>query len=107
MASRRHFLKSAASAGGGALFGGVVLNELSPWIWSAPLELDQNSSFWGRSQASRNSGLPEDQVVDVAVIGGGLTGLSAAYYIRRISPDKRVALLEAHGCGNGASGRNG
>ena len=44
---------------------------------------------------------------DVAVLGGGFTGLSAAYYIRSISPHKRVVVLEAKGCGNGASGRNG
>ncbi|MGB9508047.1 MAG: FAD-dependent oxidoreductase [Candidatus Acidiferrum sp.] len=37
----------------------------------------------------------------------GFTGLSAAYYIRSISPQKRVVVLEAKGCGNGASGRNG
>jgi gamma-glutamylputrescine oxidase len=45
--------------------------------------------------------------VDVAVIGGGYTGLSAAYHIRRAAPNKRVAVLEARGVGNGASGRNG
>jgi gamma-glutamylputrescine oxidase len=49
----------------------------------------------------------EDTVADVAVVGGGLTGLSAAYYIRSVSPQKRVVVLEARGCGNGASGRNG
>jgi gamma-glutamylputrescine oxidase len=48
-----------------------------------------------------------DLDVDVAVLGGGLTGLSAAYFIRRVSPQKSVAVLEAMGCGNGASGRNG
>ena len=37
----------------------------------------------------------------------GITGLSSAYYIRTISPRKRVVVLEAKGCGNGASGRNG
>jgi gamma-glutamylputrescine oxidase len=107
IASRRQFLKTAAYVGGGTLLGGVALNEFSPWIWSAPLELEQNPSFWARSQPPRNSSLADDRVVDVAVIGGGLTGLSAAYYIRRASPDKSVTVLEADGCGNGASGRNG
>ena len=41
------------------------------------------------------------------MLGGGFTGLSSAYYIRTLSPQKRVVLLEAKGCGNGASGRNG
>jgi glycine/D-amino acid oxidase-like deaminating enzyme len=45
--------------------------------------------------------------VDVAVIGGGFTGLSSAYYIATLSPHQRVIVLEAKGCGNGASGRNG
>jgi glycine/D-amino acid oxidase-like deaminating enzyme len=45
--------------------------------------------------------------VDVAVVGGGFTGLSSAYYIRSVSPRKSVVVLEAEGCGNGASGRNG
>jgi glycine/D-amino acid oxidase-like deaminating enzyme len=51
--------------------------------------------------------LDKDLSIDVAVLGGGLTGLSAAYYIRRASPQKSVAVFEARGCGNGASGRNG
>ena len=36
-----------------------------------------------------------------------MTGLSAAYYLKKNSPSQRVVILEASGCGNGASGRNG
>jgi hypothetical protein len=39
--------------------------------------------------------------IHAAVLGGGLTGLSAAYFIRQVSPGKRVAVLEARGCGDG------
>lgn len=42
---------------------------------------------------------------DVAVVGGGYTGLSAALHLARRGYD--VALLEAHRVGFGASGRNG
>jgi gamma-glutamylputrescine oxidase len=44
-------------------------------------------------------------VCDVAVVGGGLAGLSAALDLRRKGYD--VALLEAREVGHGASGRNG
>jgi gamma-glutamylputrescine oxidase len=105
--SRRKFLKKAAVASGGALLGVVGLNELSPSIWREPLLIEPNRSYWARSQPPQNPPLSDDIIVDVAVLGGGFTGLSAAYYIRSISPHKRVAVFEAKGCGNGASGRNG
>jgi glycine/D-amino acid oxidase-like deaminating enzyme len=105
--SRRGFLKGSALAGGGVLLGAAGLNWVSPAIWREPLTIDENASFWARSQAPKNPALDKDLNVDVAVLGGGLTGLSAAYFIRRASPQKSVAVFEARGCGNGASGRNG
>jgi len=42
---------------------------------------------------------------DVAILGGGYTGLSAALHLARAG--FRVVLLEAHRVGFGASGRNG
>jgi len=107
LSNRRRFLKKAAFAGGGALLGSAALNQISPRIWHEPLEFEPNHSYWARSEPPQNPPLTEDIAVDVAVLGGGLTGLSAAYYIRSISPHKRVVVLEAKGCGNGASGRNG
>ncbi len=105
--SRRRFLRNAALGGGGVLLGAGGLNALSPWLWRQPLALDANLSYWARSQPPQNPPLAQDLSVDVAVIGGGLTGLSSAYFIRSLSPGKSVAVLEAKGCGNGASGRNG
>jgi gamma-glutamylputrescine oxidase len=43
--------------------------------------------------------------VDVAIIGGGLTGVSAAYHLARAG--LRTALFEADRIGSGASGRTG
>jgi glycine/D-amino acid oxidase-like deaminating enzyme len=43
---------------------------------------------------------------DVVVVGGGLTGLSAAYHLVTAQPGARVVLLEADALGGGASGRN-
>ncbi len=46
-----------------------------------------------------------DLSVDVAIVGGGITGISAALHLAERGYS--VALLEAHGIGWGASGRNG
>ena len=53
------------------------------------------------------SPLPGDTEVDVAVVGGGLTGLWTAYYLAGADPTLRVAVLERDVVGFGASGRNG
>ncbi|HSL26431.1 MAG TPA: FAD-dependent oxidoreductase [Acidimicrobiia bacterium] len=45
--------------------------------------------------------------VDVAIVGAGYTGLWSAYYLKRLQPDIRVAVLESEIAGFGASGRNG
>jgi gamma-glutamylputrescine oxidase len=44
--------------------------------------------------------------VDVAVVGAGLAGLSAAYHAKERTPEGRVAVLEAGRIGAGASGRS-
>ncbi len=44
---------------------------------------------------------------DVAIVGGGYTGLWTAYYLRRLDPTLRVTVIEREVCGFGASGRNG
>ena len=51
--------------------------------------------------------LSEDLTVDVAIIGGGFTGLWTALELATRDPTTSVALLEADICGAGASGRNG
>ncbi|MET8154705.1 FAD-binding oxidoreductase, partial [Actinoplanes sp. NPDC005259] len=51
--------------------------------------------------------LPGDRDVDVAIVGGGYTGLWTAYYLARADPGLRIAVLEAEYAGFGASGRNG
>jgi glycine/D-amino acid oxidase-like deaminating enzyme len=51
--------------------------------------------------------LPADLDVDVAIVGGGYTGLWTALALRERDPSLRVAVLEAEYCGAGPSGRNG
>ena len=51
--------------------------------------------------------LESDVDVDVAIVGGGYTGLWTAYYLKKAEPAQRIAILERDICGFGASGRNG
>ena len=51
--------------------------------------------------------LEGDAQVDVAIVGGGFTGLWTAYYLALHDPALRVAVVEREIDGFGASGRNG
>lgn len=55
----------------------------------------------------QRAALTTDRSADVTVVGAGMTGLWAAYYLKLHSPDLRVAVLERDIAGFGASGRNG
>lgn len=95
------------AAGAGTVLGAWGLNQASPALFPQRPVWDVNHSLWMRLQAPHNPPLTADLDVDVAVIGAGYTGLSAAYHIQKAAPHQRVAVLEARGAGNGASGRNG
>ena len=51
--------------------------------------------------------LSGDATADVAIVGGGYTGLWTALALREQAPDLGITLLEAEICGHGPSGRNG
>ena len=55
----------------------------------------------------RRDPLPGHIDADVAVVGGGFTGLWAAYYLAGLQPDLKIVVLERQYVGYGASGRNG
>ncbi|MEJ1154973.1 FAD-binding oxidoreductase [Microbacterium marmarense] len=67
-------------------------------------------SWWWRDLGGLptvRAALPGSIDVDVAIVGGGYTGLWTAYYLKKAQPDLRVAVLEQRFAGFGASGRNG
>ena len=51
--------------------------------------------------------LGSDIDCDVAIVGGGFTGLWTAYYLKQLDPSLRVVVLEREIAGYGPSGRNG
>lgn len=68
----------------------------------------KEKSYWLTTKDyTPNTALSGDIDVDVAIVGGGFTGLSTAYYLKKASPSLSVALLESQVIGFGASGRNG
>jgi glycine/D-amino acid oxidase-like deaminating enzyme len=73
------------------------------------VEADLSPSFWlaQLGPAGRRPGLDGSTTADVAIVGGGYTGLWTAYYLARADPSLRIVVLEAEYCGFGASGRNG
>ena len=72
-----------------------------------PDEIKQKSYWMTTRDYTPNEPLQANIEVDVAIVGGGFTGLSAAYHIKKAEPNLRVALLESQIIGFGASGRNG
>ena len=66
----------------------------APWLIDAPPDAPAPA-------------LVGDLNADVAIVGGGFTGVSTAYHLSRRFPDLGIVLLEARRLANGASGRNG
>ncbi len=51
-------------------------------------------------------GLPIDETYDLVVVGGGISGLSAAWFYRRAKPSARILILDNHDDFGGHAKRN-
>ncbi|RMF21438.1 MAG: FAD-binding oxidoreductase, partial [Deltaproteobacteria bacterium] len=104
--SRRRFLVwSAAGLGLAALPGlaGRVTGERGvetddprePSLWSQEIPAIAEAPVFAG-----------DISVDLAIVGAGYTGLACAFYVKTFRPEWKVAVLESHRVGSGASSRN-
>ena len=88
--------------------GAAVLNGVSPYVLREEMVFEPNHSYWAKALPPSSAPLQQNIDAEVVVIGGGLCGLSTAYYLKKDrAKEGRVVLLEAARCGNGASARNG
>ncbi len=105
--SRRGFLKGCAVSTGALAAAALGAEVVTPLVFKEKMEFDPNTSLWAQDRPPASPALDRDLEVDVAVIGGGYTGLSCAYHVRKLAPTASVVVLEATEAGNGGSGRNG
>ena len=76
---------------------------------SVATDVYRGLSFWHGTAGdlTPRAGLDGDGEADVAIVGGGLTGLWTAWYLLERDPTLRIVVLEKEIAGFGASGRNG
>lgn len=72
------------------------------------LDSKANNSLWADSKERfKGKSLDANLDFDVAIIGGGFSGLWTAFHLNQLEPSLRIAIFEAREIGFGASGRNG
>ncbi len=65
-----------------------------------------NKSLWANASSFLfKQNLQESY--DIAIIGGGFSGLWSAFHLNQLDPSLKIAIFEAKSLGYGASGRNG
>jgi glycine/D-amino acid oxidase-like deaminating enzyme len=77
-----------------------------------PVRIAKTRSLWLQEALALDNREPAPRLngsitADIAIVGGGYTGLWTALRIKKMAPETDVVVLEADICGGGASGRNG
>jgi glycine/D-amino acid oxidase-like deaminating enzyme len=107
---RRKLLKGmgigAGMAAAGYFVPAVVADKMAPL--SPEVDDPRGASFWENDAGvfPETEKLNSDIKVDVAVIGSGITGLSAAWTLKELDPGIKVCVLDSHRPSSGASSRN-
>ena len=70
-------------------------------------DLPPNNSLWAEGFKQSAKRKEFDNSYDVAIIGGGFSGLWSAYHLLKLDPKLSIVIFEAKSIGYGASGRNG
>ena len=74
------------------------------------MAVEHDSRGWWQEEAGfvePREALGGEVSADVAIVGGGYTGMWTAWLVNELEPEANVVLLEAERCGAGPSGRNG
>jgi glycine/D-amino acid oxidase-like deaminating enzyme len=74
------------------------------------MALAHTAHGWWQEEAGDVTGQPPLRGsfdADIVIVGGGYSGLWAAWFLTEREPGTRIAVLEAERCGTGPSGRNG
>ncbi len=83
----------------------VLENQMTDSSSKPKLSPNWGQPPWAIDFHSSRAPIPEN--IDFAVVGGGFTGLAAAAQLRRMAPEKSVALFESASIGAGSSGHTG
>jgi ribulose 1,5-bisphosphate synthetase/thiazole synthase len=67
---------------------------------------ETNPIWWPTTQEESGPTVEGRYDVDLVVIGAGLAGLAAAYYVTEYRPELAVAVAEAKHVGAGGTGRS-
>lgn len=73
----------------------ALLTTASTSLPTRPRWLETNAASLHRIRRSFATAPKPDLPSDIAVLGGGLTGLTTAYYLTRFNPDAKVTIYES------------